>query len=75
MARSRTFAQELLCAAPLSLEAVKETLNMTQDLSFEEGCAALRSKTWPAFMRMLASEDSKEGAKAFVEKRKPNWKG
>jgi crotonobetainyl-CoA hydratase len=75
MARSRAFARELLCAAPLSLEAVKETLNRTQELSFEESCAALRSQTWPAFMKMLASDDSKEGAKAFVEKRKPNWKG
>jgi len=75
MQRARMLAQELLLAAPLSLAAVKETIHRTQDLTFEESCAALRSQTWPAFMKMLASQDAKEGAKAFIEKRKPNWKG
>ena len=75
MLRARMLAQELLLAAPLSLAAVKETIHRTQDLTFEESCAALRSQTWPAFMKMLASQDAKEGAKAFIEKRKPNWKG
>jgi crotonobetainyl-CoA hydratase len=75
MERARAFAQELLRAAPLSLAAVKESVHLTENLNFEESCAALRSKTWPAFMRMIASEDSKEGAKAFVEKRQPEWIG
>lgn len=75
MDRCREFAQELLLAAPLTLSAIKEAVNRTESLTFEESCSALRSKTWPAFMKMLASEDSKEGARAFVEKRKPKWKG
>jgi crotonobetainyl-CoA hydratase len=75
MERSRAFAQELLQAAPLSLAAVKEAVYRTENLTFEESCAALRSKTWPAFMKMLESSDAQEGARAFVEKRKPEWKG
>ena len=75
MERARAFAQELLRAAPLSLAAVKEAVYLTEKLSFEESCAALRSKSWPAFMKMLESEDAREGPIAFVEKREPVWKG
>jgi crotonobetainyl-CoA hydratase len=75
MERARSFAGELLRAAPLSLAAIKEAVHLTEGLSFEESYAALRSRSWPAFMRMVDSDDSREGARAFVEKREPEWKG
>jgi crotonobetainyl-CoA hydratase len=36
--------------------------------------AALHAK-YPAAERMLASEDAREGQRAFVEKRKARWQG
>jgi crotonobetainyl-CoA hydratase len=75
MEMTRAFAQDLLRAAPLSLAAVMEAVQLTENLTFEESIAALRSKSWPAFMKMLESSDAQEGARAFVEKREPEWKG
>ena len=46
-------------------------LQSLDEANFEH---AMRRR-YAAADRMLASEDSREGPRAFAEKRKPNWTG
>lgn len=68
--RARSIAHDLLDCAPLALEASKQV--MLQSVA-EPDLEAAMHRRYPAAERMLASEDAKEGPRAFAEKRKPQW--
>ncbi|GIK85892.1 MAG: enoyl-CoA hydratase [Betaproteobacteria bacterium] len=72
LARAREIARGMLACAPLALEASKQV--MLQSVSEPDLEAAMRRR-YDAAERMLASEDAKEGPRAFAEKRKPRWQG
>jgi enoyl-CoA hydratase len=56
---------------PLAARAAKEAVNRAHELSLEAGLEFERRN----FFLLFASEDQKEGMAAFIDKRKPTWKG
>lgn len=64
-------ADEIASRAPLALRAAKKMINQSYERTLSEGLAEEKQ----TFYSLFASEDQKEGMKAFVEKRKPEWKG
>lgn len=64
-------AEEIASRAPLAVYAAKKMINQSYELSLQEGLIEERQ----TFYNLFASEDQKEGMKAFMEKRKPEWRG
>jgi enoyl-CoA hydratase len=64
-------AQQIMKNAPLALIASKEILQNAVDWTEEEGWAKQGEISGAVF----TSEDAREGATAFAEKREPVWRG
>ena len=54
---------------PLAVEAIKRSVIETEGMSETDGLARELEIGWPIF----ATEDAKEGPKAFAEKRPPDF--
>jgi crotonobetainyl-CoA hydratase len=75
MGTARALAERIAAAAPLAVAAVKAILADTDGMSVREAYEHVAAGKVPAHRAMQLSEDSREGAKAFVERRAPVWKG
>jgi enoyl-CoA hydratase len=64
-------ADEIASRAPLAVRAAKRMINRSYESFLNDGLAEEKQ----AFYNLFNTEDQKEGMKAFVEKRKPEWKG
>ena len=73
--RARALAAQICASAPLAVAAYKEVLEQTEGLAVRDGYRVMRSDACPAYHRMRASEDFREGPRAFAEKRAPRWQG
>lgn len=71
MSEAEKWARMLAENAPLSVRGMKEVLYRCLTLPEEQAQAIAKHILY----RVAVSEDSKEGPRAFVEKRKPVWKG
>jgi len=64
-------ADEIAARAPLAVIAAKKLINQSYEHFLTDGLDEEKQ----AFYNLFGTEDQKEGMHAFVEKRKPEWKG
>jgi enoyl-CoA hydratase len=65
------FAEEIASRAPLAVRMAKDAVNAAFETTLTEGLKVEKRNFYPLF----GTDDQKEGMKAFVEKRKAEWKG
>jgi len=75
MARARERAEQLAEGPPLVFAAIKETVRETMHLSIQQAFDMVTKRKLATVDALYSSEDQREGALAFAEKRKPVWKG
>ncbi|MDW3207775.1 MAG: carnitinyl-CoA dehydratase [Alphaproteobacteria bacterium] len=75
MERAREKARLLAEGPPLVFAAIKEVLRETEGMRFQDAISRMNREEFATIRTLYHSEDQKEGARAFAEKRKPQWKG
>ena len=73
--RARELAQRLADGPPLVFAAIKDVMRRTEAMKVQQAFDLLHGRAVETVNVLYRSEDIKEGARAFAEKRKPVWRG
>jgi enoyl-CoA hydratase/carnithine racemase len=71
MAEARTLAAQLARSAPIAMRYIINAINKGGEMPFAEACQYEAT----LFGLVASTDDMREGTKAFLEKRKPEFKG
>ncbi len=75
MAEARELAALLAGGPPLVYAAIKEVVREAENLRFQEALNRINRQEFKTVDTLYNSEDQLEGARAFAQKRKPQWQG
>ena len=75
MDTARTMATLIASGPPLVNAAIKEIVREAEDMKFQDAMNRITKSQFATVETLYRSEDQKEGARAFAEKRDPVWKG
>ncbi len=75
MTTARALADKLADGPPLVYAAIKEVVRETSHLPVQDAFDLVTKSKLKTVETLYNSEDQKEGARAFAEKRAPVWKG
>ena len=73
--RAWEVARELAAGPPLVFAAIKEVLRCSENEKFQDTMRKITKRKLATVDKLYGSEDNKEGARAFAEKRAPKWTG
>jgi crotonobetainyl-CoA hydratase len=73
--RAFEIARQLASGPPLVFAAIKEVARAAEAEHFQTIMNRIARRQFPTVDVLYGSEDQKEGARAFAEKRDPMWKG
>lgn len=67
---AKNLAKKIIARGPLAIKLAKQAINQSLNMSIDQ------AKEWEIklFALNFSSKEAKEGLKAFLEKREPNWK-